>query len=212
MKTVSQVEKLILNKNFKYSPPYFYNNKLALRCELGAGNDNKEYLRTAKSRAAEIFDILFKSGVDAFFFDNYMYDNDFDAGEKVYINRIVASEKRRLKFSLGYQKNFKHAVVRDIPFDKEDNEELIKINRIVCYPDNQFDASEVINSQIDGSENALIHFVSFENECILSGYDDRGCDIVFFDKEKFKSFYPLLEKYFLGYDLELMKKRLAEAL
>lgn len=51
MKTVSQVEKLILNKNFKYSPPYFYNNELALRCELGAGNDNKEYLRTAKKQS-----------------------------------------------------------------------------------------------------------------------------------------------------------------
>ena len=50
-------------------------------------------------------------------------------------------------------------------------------------------------------------FVSFENECILSVYDDRGCDAVFADKEKMCEFYPLLKPYFLEYDIEEMQKR-----
>ena len=49
--------------------------------------------------------------------------------------------------------------------------------------------------------------VSFQNECIMSVYDDRGCDIVFATHEKMKEFYHTLEPYFLSYDAEEMKKR-----
>ena len=56
-----------------------------------------------------------------------------------------------------------------------------------------------------------ISLVSFANECILSVYDDRGCDIVFAVPEKLREFYPLLEPFFLAYDAEEMKKRLGGA-
>ena len=52
-----------------------------------------------------------------------------------------------------------------------------------------------------------VHFVSFENECILSIYDDRGCDIVFTTKEKMREFYNKLKPYFLEYDAEEMSRR-----
>ena len=49
--------------------------------------------------------------------------------------------------------------------------------------------------------------MSFENECILSIYDDRGCDIVFATKEKMREFYNKLNPYFLEYDAEEMSRR-----
>ena len=49
---------------------------------------------------------------------------------------------------------------------------------------------------------------SFKNNFIYSIYDDRGCDIVFFDEEKYKKFYLKLKKYFLDYDREGMKNTL----
>lgn len=202
------VEENILNRDFRYEPPYFYNNNYALRCELGIGKSNEAYLVNAKKRAAEIFNILFKNDVDMFFFDNYIYDFDFDIGNTVYINNLISFEKKRLKFCLGYQKKFKHIVVRNISFDKDDDSDIIQINRICCYPNKKFNAIAVINSQIDNQENPIIHLVSFDNSCIFTVYDDRGCDIVFFDKNKFRYFYPLLQKYFLDYDIALMEQRL----
>lgn len=203
---MNNIEEMILNRDFSYDPPYFYNNDFALRCELGIGESNEEYLANAKKRAAAIFDILFENDVDMFFFDNYICDFDFDTGSTVYINKLIAGVKNQLKFCLGYQKRFKHIVIRDIPFDKDDD--IARRNRICCYPDKQFNAIEVINSQIDSQYYPTIHLVSFDNSCIFTVYDDRGCDIVFFDKSKFGKFYPLLQKYFLDYDLTLMKQRL----
>ena len=145
----TDIEKMILDRDFKYEPPYFYNNKLALRCELGIGDTDEEYLQNAKDRAAAIYNILFENGVDMFFFDSYIYDFDFDTGEKVYINNITAMVKRLLKFSLGYQKKFKHKVVRDLPVDEDDRDDICRRNRICCYPDEKFDAIKVLNAQID---------------------------------------------------------------
>ena len=119
-------------------------------------------------------------------------------------------EKERLKFVLEYLRKFKSRVVKDIPSDKEDNENLIRENRIVCFPNEKFDAKAIIESRINCQRDAEVHFVSYENECIFTVYDDRGCDIVFYDKEKFKEFYPKLKPYFLPYDFELMEERLTK--
>lgn len=207
-KDIFQTEEMILNNDFKYEPPYFYNNDLALRCEFGIGDSNEEYMNTAKQRAAEIFNILFENGVNMFFFDSYICDWDFDMGDTVYINRVISLERNRLKFCLGNQKKYKHKVVRDIPIYDEDCDDICRRNRICCYPDEKFNAIEALNAQIDEQNNPIIHLVSFSNNCIFTVYDDRGCDIVFYDKDKFIQFYPLLQKYFLEYDLDLMKQRL----
>ena len=65
----------------------------------------------------------------------------------------------------------------------------------------------LIEKQIADENNSEVSLVSFENECILSVYDDRGCDIVFSTHEKMCEFYPMLEPFFLPYDCEMMKKR-----
>ena len=205
---MNNLEKLICSRDFSYEPPYFYNNDYALRCELGIGENKEEYLANAKKRAAAIYSILFSNGVDMFFFDNFIYD--FDMGGFVDINRLISMEKGRLKFSLGCQNKYKHVIVRDIFFDKDKDDDIVRRNRICCYPNKKFNARKAINSQIDG-QGYSIHLVSFENSCIFTVYNDRGCDIVFFDKNKFRQFYPLLQTYFLDYDIALMERRFKDS-
>lgn len=89
----------------------------------------------------------------------------------------------------------------------DEDAEIQTRNRIVCYADGaQFDYADIIERQI--TENGYdISFVSTRNECILSIYDDRGCDVFFAAEEKFKEFYHKLKPYFLNYDLDTMEKR-----
>lgn len=61
----SIVEKNILSRDFAYLQPWFYDHPYAMRCELGIGDDNDEYLRAAKRRAMEIYHLLFPNGADA---------------------------------------------------------------------------------------------------------------------------------------------------
>ena len=45
------IEKLILDRDFAYLRPWFYQNPHALRCELGQGDDTETYMRNAYRRA-----------------------------------------------------------------------------------------------------------------------------------------------------------------
>lgn len=77
----------------------------------------------------------------------------------------------------------------------------IQRNRIICYSNRDRENDlQIISRQIADENSCEISLVSFENECIMSVYDDRGCDIVFVTPQKMKEFYPLLKPYFLDYD------------
>ena len=68
----SKIEQLIREKEFSYLQPYFYNNRYALRCELGVG-EGDQYMINAKNRAMEIFNILFADGIDAIIFNYWIF-------------------------------------------------------------------------------------------------------------------------------------------
>lgn len=188
---MSNVKMSIEDKKYLYEQPWFYNNKLALRCELGVGNGMK-YLKNAKQRALEIFNILFNNEVpDCSFFHEYIY-NDYNFDYSDFIKDI--------NWSLELD-------IKDLRNDYC-NEDLISIKRHITF---NFDIKNIkkrIRKQIKSHKDPLFHFVSFENEFIFSIYDDRGCDIVFFSEEKYKEFYYKLEKYFLDYDRDRMKNTL----
>ena len=217
----SKIENLIRDREFAYLQPYFYNNPYALRCELGIGDE--EYLENAKKRAGEIYDILFPGGADAIIFNHWIFDYsesgeakkisyeelECDPGEL--IQNTLEEEMEQLKFLLEYQAQYRHHAVRDLStYGDFDDDYIGKLrrNRIVCYSDGTpFDYRSLIDLQINGKGHQ-IGFVSFRNECILSVYDDRGCDVVFATHEKMEEFYPRLEPYFLDYDKEEMERRL----
>lgn len=221
----SKVENLICNKDYSYLAPYFYNNPYALRCELDTEEEQQHNIPVAKKRALEIFKILFPRGADAIFFNYWMFDysDNGDAENKEYdelgfdLNtanqNLVNWEMKQLKFLLEYQAKYRHNTVRDLPTYGEFDDQYIgkqRRNRVVCFRDGEdFDYNALLDIQILG-DGLDISFVSFENECILSVYDNRGCDIVFMTSDKMKEFYPKLKPYFLSHDEEEMEKRFQE--
>ena len=220
---MNKIEKLILDRGFAYVKPYFYKNQWALRCELGIGN-NEDFDISAKKRANEIYNILFPNGADAVIFNywinDYLQDGDAELdgyGEddvRDHIESIIEYEAEQLRFLLDHQAKYRHVCLRRLAvyeeYDCEDDAEngFSGRDRIVCYSDGKgFDYEDYIDRQLDERRGHEISFVSFENECILSIYDSRGCDIVFATPEKMKIFYNILEPYFLDYDREEMRKR-----
>ena len=184
---MSNIRKQILDGSFLYLQPY----KLSFRCELGIG-EGKEYMDNAFHRAISIVNILFANKtIDAAFYHQY-FDNDgrtYDANALILkIDKIVELDRYSL-----------------IQLEEIDDD-IAAVKRYISY-NIDFDTLEsILKSQIECQINPLINFVSFDNEFVFSVYDDRGCDIVFFNNDKFKEFYSRLEPYFLEYDREKMKE------
>ena len=203
--TVSAIERLIGDRDFAYVQPWFYQNPHALRCELGQGDDTATYMHNAYRRAKEIFAILFPDGQpDAVIFDQFVYEipirQPYAHKEQAFFNRMTAR---------------RHVIVPNLrTYEDEDGEEekTYTRNRVVSYRDTEdFPVHRLIRSCIWEQQLAPVGLVSFENECILSIYDDRGCDIVFATHEKLRELYPLLKSYFLDYDAEEMARRYGNA-
>lgn len=196
---------MILDRSFDYLRPYFYSNPYALRCELGIGKTQKEYMKQARERATRIYKILFSSKADAIIFNQWIYDRSDggDAGRQEYYDDAESA-------LLENYKNYRHVSVEGLKTYDPDDSNVLR-NRIVCYSDDiGFDDLSLIEKQIIDDNNSEVSLVSFENECILSVYDDRGCDIVFSTHEKMRQFYHLLEPFFLQYDSDLMMRRLIQ--
>ena len=188
---MSNIRKQILDGSFLYLQPWFYNNKLSFRCELGIG-EGKEYMDNAFHRAISIANILFANKtIDAAFYHQY-FDNDgrtYDANALILKNDKIVELDRYSLIQL-----------------EEIDDDIAAVKRYISY-NIDFDTLEsILKSQIECQINPLINFVSFDNEFVFSVYDDRGCDIVFFNNDKFKEFYSRLEPYFLEYDREKMKE------
>ncbi|MBQ4111722.1 MAG: DUF3885 domain-containing protein [Clostridia bacterium] len=201
---VSAIEKLIGDRDFAYLQPWFYQNPHALRCELGQGDDTETYMHNAYRRAKEIFAILFPDGQpDAVIFDQFVYEMPYRSRyahkERAFFTRMTAR---------------RHVVVPNLrTYEDEDGEEektYIR-DRVVSYRDTEdFPVNRLIRRNIWEQQFTPVGFVSFENECILSIYDDRGCDVVFATHEKLRELYPFLKPYFLAYDAEEMERRYGE--
>ena len=217
----SIVDERIRCKDFPYLHPYFYNHPFALRCELGIGDTNEEYMASAVRRALEIYNTLFPAGADAIVFNYWSYDycDSGDAevdcyGEEYDLEGVIENrieiEAKKLRFLSEYQMKYRHFTVRNIQtYDEPEDEdyERQRRNRVVCYSDGKgFDYHALLKQEIQG-KGLEVGFVSFENECIFSVYDDRGCDVVFMTQEKLREYYHRLQPYFLEYDALEMEKR-----
>jgi hypothetical protein len=216
---MSLAEERICSREFSYLQPYFYNHPYGLRCELGQGDAHEAYMATALRRALELYDILFPKGADAICF-NYWLQDDCDSGPaeqddcdetmEENLAHALEVEAKKYRFLRENQFRYRHVTVRNLPTYDEPGDpdcELIRRNRVVCFSDGKgFDYETLLRNEIfwEGHE---ISFLSFENECIFSVYDDRGCDIVFMTREKLREFYHKIEPYFLDYDREEMERR-----
>ena len=180
----------ISDGSFLYLQPWFYNNELALRCELGIGED--KYTENAFSRAIQIANILFENRkIDVAFFHQY-----FDADGSV---QVAGDFALKIDEKVELDRNLLLAL-DDI------DDDISAVKRSISYDVDFITLENILKSQIECQINPLVSFVSLDNHCIFSVYDDRGCDIVFFSKEKYKEFYMKLEQYFLDYDREKMRE------
>lgn len=104
---------------------------------------------------------------------------------QIHLDLMTRMEKKSLKWFYGWKK-YPHRLVLNVP--KSDDEDVLRVNRLVCYFDKaeRIDFKKLVVKNIDKN---IFHLVSFENECIFSVYDDRGCDIVFADKEKYAGIF-----------------------
>ena len=216
---MSLAEERICSREFSYLHPYFYNHPYGLRCELGQGDAHEAYMATALRRALELYDILFPKGADAICF-NYWLQDDCDSGPaeqddcdetmEENLAHALEVEAKKYRFLRENQFRYRHVTVRNLPTYDETGDpdcELIRRNRVGCFSDGKcFDYETLLRNEIfwEGHE---VSFISFENECIFSVYDDRGCDIVFMTREKLREFYHKIEPYFLDYDREEMERR-----
>lgn len=215
----SEIEKLILSNDFQYLQPYFYTNPFALRCELGMG-EGGAFRASARRRANEIHDILMPGGADAIVFDYWMTDYsgsgpaeaELDEHVEALNAAYVRTEARQLEFLLFNMARYRHTAVKNLrPYYDEIPEAALQTRtRMVCYSDGKgFDDAGLIELMLADSP-LEISLVSLKNECILSVYDDRGCDVTFASKAKMREFYERLKPYFLEYDIAEMEKRYNE--
>lgn len=216
----SRIEKNILNSEFQYLRPFFYQHPYSIRCELGSGDD-EFYMQTARQRVMEIYHLLFPHGADALCFDIWIYDHCFtgaaeceteNAEDLEELHRYsIQDEAETMRFLFSFQDKYRHVVVRNLKGyeDSEEDESFRGRNRVICYSDGKgFDAEKLICTQLEDQSHPLVSFISFSGEFIFSVYDDRGCDVVFASPEAYAAHYNELQPYFLEYDAELMKSRL----
>ena len=195
---VGNVKRSIEDNTFLYQQPWFYNNKLSLRCELGIG-DETVYLENSVNRALDIFNILFKDDIiDCVFLDKYTIEDDIN-------DNVIFVNDEADQTDINEYFNFDKTI--DLNITNNNNElyeNVVSIKRHFTYNIDKTKIETIIKKQIL-NQSDIYHFVSFKNNFIFSIYDARGCDIVFFDEERYKEFYFKLEKYFLDYDRESMK-------
>ena len=180
----------LTDDEFLYPQPWFYNNEWALRCELGIGED--DYMENAFSRAIQIANILFENRkIDVAFFHQYI---DSDGSVQV-AGDFTLKIAKKVNLNINSLIDAGHI-----------DDDISAVIRCISYDIDFTSLESILKSQIYCQVNPLVSFVSLENQCIFSVYDDRGCDIVFFSKEKYKEFYIKLEQYFLDYDREKMRE------
>ena len=154
----SDIEKRLLDRDFAYLRPWFYQNPHALRCELGQGDDSETYMHNAYRRAKEIFAILVPDGQpDAVIFDQYVYETPY---------RSRYAHKERAFFTRMTVR--RHVIVPNLRTHEDgepEEEKTYTRNRVVSYRDTEdFPVHRLIRRCIWEQQLAPVGFVSFEND------------------------------------------------
>ena len=136
--------------------------------------------------------------IDCVFLDEYTIEDDIN-DNVIFVNDEV--DQTDINEYFNFDKTIDLNITNN---NNELYENVVSIKRHFTYNIDKTKIETIIKKQIL-NQSDIYHFVSFKNNFIFSIYDEKGCDIVFFDEEKYKEFYLKLENYFLDYDRESMK-------
>ena len=166
MKDMSKIEEMLLDADSKYFQPFFYNNALSLRCELGFGPAG-EYPRNARERAGRIAALLMPHGPDAAVFNHPLYDltDSGPAMEREFeespgeAESISAGYLRQViwqtRFLLTMQLKYRHRAVRGVRAG-EDAQPLGKRVNVRKYFARVIDIGHGVD---DGNDGIKRHFI-----------------------------------------------------
>lgn len=190
----------------KIQKPLFYNNKFALRFEIGDTNIpisankiyNKKYFFEALKRAISIFEATFSKGDNiTFVCQNYAFKKSGRIRKNGFLLKQIKSSN--IVFT-------KH---RDIYMDDllsckncyYRRATISKLNlQQICYKNI---LKSIINQDfIDKSPSTSqeCYFVNNSKNLILNLYDDRGIDVMATKKETLQSLYKTYNSWILNYD------------
>lgn len=181
---------------YDFSKPFFYNNNIGIRFEIGIGDTNDEaYITNANTRAITIFEDLFDVDVDD---DILIIVNSFRENDETnsISNNILDCLREDICLSYNILPNI---------YDEED-EDYKMVQFYIESKLRQLDYKELIkmicNSDfgIEPMIDDEIYVVNITKDLVYHLYDDRGLDIVSNDVDILKDIYHKRNSWILEYD------------
>jgi hypothetical protein len=186
------------------TPPIFYNGKYGIRFEIGVGDiynkdktPRKEYVGNALSRAMTIYNNGIKSPTLLMW--------------QVYPQ--IGEDKR------NFENLFSKKIIPILPQEEFSQDIEIDDNDVIRQTQLYWDLRkckipmdkvfrEIILGDLGGSEDfvSAIYLFDVENHVMLYLYDDRGLDIVAYDKNTLLPIYEKFNTWILDYDREQIDK------
>jgi len=193
--------KLLGLNSFKH--PIFYNCKFGIRFEIGVGDvynkdmtPRKEYVENALSRAITIYNSGIKSPT-LLMWEVYPQSKDDKSDFEILFSKKIIPILPQEEFS------------QDIDIDNE----IIKQTQLYwdlkkCEIPMDKVFREIILGDLGGLEDftSSIYLFDVENHVMLHLYDDRGLDIVAYDKDTLIPTYKRLNTWILDYDRKQIDK------
>lgn len=183
----------IINQ-YDFSKPFFYNNNVGIRFEIGIGDTNDEvYIPNANTRAITIFEDLFDVDDDILIIVNSFREND-----------ETNSISDNILDCLGEDICLSYNLLPNV-YDEEDEDykmvqfyieckirhlDYEKLIRMICNSD--FGIEPMIDDEI--------YVVNITKDLVYHLYDDRGLDVVSNDVDILKDIYRKRNSWILEYD------------
>jgi hypothetical protein len=198
-----------LNENFKglkLEPPLFYSWENGIRFEIGEPGIpfyEKANLQQTFERAITLFKKVFADSDEMLLVTDVTSTSEDIFLQKrplnVYWKYIKDKEKRyklRYKRIDGYSDEGMTTHRFVLRCAKEDIR-YVPLLKAICYEDFAHPSTILKNNPPSGYE---IYFINVTKKLIYHLYDDRGCDVIAFDKETIRSLFEECNKWILEYD------------
>ncbi|APM37978.1 DUF3885 domain-containing protein [Clostridium kluyveri] len=183
--------------------PIFYNCQYGIRFEIGVGNvynkdmtPRKEYVESALSRAMTIYNNGIKSPT-LLMWEVYPQGEEDKSDFEILFSKKIISILPQEEFSQDI--DIDNEVIKRTQLYWDLKKSNIPMNKVF---------REIIIGDLGGSEDFIssIYLFDVENHVMLHLYDDRGLDIVAYDKNKLIPIYQKLNTWILDYDRKQIDK------